>query len=155
MSELKPGCPKVTGLISTTSIEIDADVSNLACIGEFIRENAELAGFNEKDVCAIELAVDEMVSNAIIHGYGEQGVGKVTVKAGVLKGGLMITIEEGGRDFDPFTMAEPDIEASLSDRKIGGLGLFLVKQIMDEFYFEKTEENTKRFYLLKRLSADN
>ncbi len=151
MAELKRGCPDIREHISSDTVEISADVKNLALVGEFIRTNAENAGFEEKVICALELAVDEIVSNAIIHGCEEHSEEKVVVKVDICSDVMVIMIEESGREFDPFEAEEPDIDADLEDRKIGGLGLFFVRQIMDEFYFEKGENRLKRFYMVKRI----
>ena len=128
---------------------INANTRYLAIIGDFVRSNAKIAGFGEMEACSIELALDEMVSNSIIHGYTGSLKGEIKVQIFLITNGIKIVFEERGREFNPFTTEEPDLDAPLSERKIDGLGLFIVKQIMDEIYFESPDDKLKRFTLIK------
>lgn len=132
-------------------MEIAARTCHLKTVGDFIRENAKTAGFSENEARSIELAVDELVSNAIIHGYRYNSGGKILIEAVVIAGGMMIILEEMGEKFDPSKIEDPDLEAPLKGRKMGGLGLFLVKRIMDEIYYESDANKVKRFTLIKRI----
>ena len=151
MNEIKQGSPALCDNSSTTCIEILADVKYLATVGEFIRNNAEIAGFSRQDADSIELALDELVSNAIDHGYENQSEGKVKITLGVDTDKITIILEESGRLFNPLNVKEPNKDAPIEERKIGGLGLFIVKDIMDEVYFDIIDDKIKRFTLIKKL----
>lgn len=148
-AEFKPGPAPETEYTLAASIVINADTRYLEIIGDFIRKNAKIAGFDDMEARSVELALDEMVSNSIIHGYTNISRGEIRVKVFIIDNGMKVVLEEAGKEFDPFSLDEPDLDASLSERKIGGLGLFIVKQIMDEIYYESTDDRLKKFTLIK------
>lgn len=140
--------PEIEKLKSAT-ITFDADTSYLELAGDFVRNNAMLAGLDEKNARSLELAVDEMVSNAILHGYKDDPEGVVVVTAVCTENGIVIILEEQGKKFNPIESSQPDLDAPLPERKIGGLGIFIVRKIADELYFEELSDNLKRFTLIK------
>jgi len=136
---------------SSSSITINAETANLELVGNFVWKNVVSAGFSEEEANSVELAVDEVVSNAIIHGYQNCPDGKITIETVQIPDGIVVVIEECGRSFNPLAVPEPDFHAPLEHRKIGGLGLFIVKKIADELYFELLPDKTKRFTLIKKI----
>jgi len=109
---------------------------NLAQIGEFVTRWAKKAGLDERAVYAVQMAVDEACSNIIEHAYGGENRGEIELCCQPLPDGLKITITDWGEPFDPQAVQEPNIHAPLEERGEGGLGLFLMKQLMDEVSFE-------------------
>ncbi|NQS99173.1 MAG: ATP-binding protein [candidate division Zixibacteria bacterium] len=148
-AEFKPGPSPVTEYSLAASMVINADTRYLEIIGDFIRKNAIIAGFADMEARSIELAIDEMVSNSIIHGYTNELGGEIRVQVFIIDNGMKVVLEEAGKEFDPFATKEPDLDAPLSERKIGGLGLFIVKKIMDEIYYESAADRLKKFTLIK------
>jgi anti-sigma regulatory factor (Ser/Thr protein kinase) len=146
--QLSPPPPCSEG--SEKSLQIDAKTSNLASVDVFIYEQALSAGFKDNEAKTLELAIDEMVSNAIIHGYDGNPEGQIKICFIKYREGIRIVVEDRGKMFDPSKAHEPDLEAPLQERSIGGLGLFIAKQIMDEIYFEVVGKQLKRFTLVKR-----
>ncbi len=136
--------------ISSIFLEIGADTAHLEAIGDIIRKTSRAAGFKENEVRALELAVDELVSNAIVHGYKRNPEGRIALKISIIKNGIVIVLEEQGRVFDPLKIAEPNLNARLIERKIGGLGLYIMRKIVDVIYYQYLENKTKRFTLVKR-----
>ena len=101
---------------------------------EAFLEQAEVparAGFN------LNLAVDEFVSNAINHGYPDGRSGEIVVQATHEGDRLEVTLSDDGDAFDPLTAPEPDIDASIEDRRIGGLGVHLVRKLADAFSYRR------------------
>lgn len=150
-AEIQPGPVPKAQIQLSSSIIICTDTRLLEVVGDFVRKNALIAGFNDIDSRSIELAIDEMVSNAIIHGYSCAKGEKVSITINILNDGLMIILEEKGKQFDPFSAKDPEFNVPLAERKIGGLGLYIVKQIMDEIYYEYYDDKRKRFTLIKRI----
>jgi len=147
-------CPSpALEILSAASLTIGAETCFLEIVGDFVRKSAMLCGHDEKTARTIELAVDEMVSNAIIHGYKYKPSEKVKIDALRIQDGLVIVLEEKGEKFDPITSFNPDINSPLSDRRIGGLGLFIVRKIADELYYEELPDNLKRFTFIKRIAV--
>ena len=87
----------------------------------------------------INLAVEEAVANVMNYAYPKDTVGEVRVDASVADGLLTITITDSGTPFDPTQKEDPDINLPAEERPIGGLGILLVKQIMDTVTYQHAE----------------
>ena len=90
-------------------------------------------------VMSLNLALEEAVTNVVLYAYPEGQSGKVDIQASMKGRLLTFVISDAGVPFDPTTeVAEADITLSVEDRPIGGLGVFLVKQIMDTVSYQRT-----------------
>jgi serine/threonine-protein kinase RsbW len=114
-------------------------VESLSDIGTFIAEAAQAAGFDEMKVYRIQLAVDEACSNIIEHAYGGEGEGEIECTCSIRETGLTIILRDFGAPFNPNRIPQPDLGAPLEERTAGGLGLYLMYQIMDTVQFEFDE----------------
>jgi serine/threonine-protein kinase RsbW len=105
-------------------------------IRDYVGQKARKAGFTDKDVYSIQLATDEAASNIIEHAYA--GLPKATIELTCVfeKNKLIITLIDHGKSFDITRVDEPDLKADLSERKIGGLGIYLMRNLMDEVRYE-------------------
>jgi anti-sigma regulatory factor (Ser/Thr protein kinase) len=148
--EIKLSAPPPCAEGALHTLQIEARTRNLAMVDEFIYQQSLSAGFAENEAKSLELAIDEIVSNSILHAYDGNPQGKIDIRFVLLEQEIRIIVEDRGKIFDPSKMREPDMEATLLDRPIGGLGLFIAKQIMDEVYFEIIDNELKRFTLVKR-----
>lgn len=119
-------------------------------IREFVAGIAREAGFTEKEVYSIQLATDEAASNIIEHAY--QGVknGQIEISCKFQNSSLTITLRDWGKLFDPSKVAQPNLKADLSDRKIGGLGIYLMRKLMDEVRYESSPISGNVLTLVKR-----
>jgi serine/threonine-protein kinase RsbW len=127
-----------------------ARYENLAAIDQFVAEAAECAGFDSCTVYQVQLAVDEACSNIIKHAYGGEGRGVIECSRRVQDGDLTVVLRDDGQPFDPESVPEPDIEANLEERAAGGLGLYFIRQIMDEVTFTFDSEAGNVLTLVKR-----
>jgi serine/threonine-protein kinase RsbW len=109
---------------------------SLAKISAFVVRAAKAAGLGSAAVYAVEMAVDEACTNIIEHAYGGEGLGDIECTCRVDTYGLTVALRDRGHPFDPSGVSEPDINASLEERKEGGLGLYLMRKLMDEVHFE-------------------
>lgn len=118
----------------------------VAAVAGLIEENA-LA----PDIAyALELAIDELVTNAISYGYPEGGGGTVTIEVAVESDLILLIMRDDGIAFDPLKQSpEPTLEGSVEDRPIGGLGLHLVEAMMDEVSYER-RDGENRLTCIKR-----
>lgn len=114
-------------------------------VGGIAREN----NFNDRDVYNIQLATDEAASNIIEHAYDGISGGQIELSCGVEKDTIKITLKDRGIPFDPSAVPMPDLKADLSDRQIGGLGIFLMRKLMDEVHYE-SKPNGNLLTMLKR-----
>ena len=113
-----------------------AQFEYLDAIREFAAEAARLAAMDDKGIYNIQLAVDEAASNIIEHAYEGISDGQIEISLDVTYSALRVILRDNGKRFDPDETAEPDVDAELEDRAIGGLGLFFMRKLMDEVRFE-------------------
>ncbi len=109
---------------------------SLAKISDFIKKHARSYGYEGFSLYTIETAVDEACSNIIEHAYGEEGKGDIQITLDRIDSGLKITIIDNGQPFDPATVKKPNLNGLLAEREAHGLGLYMMKQWMDEVHFE-------------------
>ena len=112
-------------------------------IREFVGDIARNSGFSDKEVYNIQLATDEAASNVIEHAYEGVSDGLIEISCGVQSSYIKIILVDHGESFDPSDVPAPDLKADLSERKIGGLGIFLMRKLMDEVHY-KTESGKNR-----------
>jgi serine/threonine-protein kinase RsbW len=108
---------------------------NLAVIGDFVRQIANKAGFESFAVYSIEMAVDEACSNIIEHAYGGEGKGEIHCTCSVGEDSLTIILKDQGKSFDPSKIPQPNLGNNLDERQANGLGLYFIRQWMDEVRF--------------------
>jgi serine/threonine-protein kinase RsbW len=108
---------------------------SLAKIGDFVRHIAQTAGFEKFAVYSIEMAVDEACSNIIEHAYGGEGVGDIRCTCALTEGSLTITLSDRGKSFDPSAVPPPNLSDDIDARQAHGLGLYFIRQWMDEVNF--------------------
>ncbi len=104
-------------------------------IREFVGKKARSSGFSEKDVYSIQLAADEAASNVIEHAYAGKSNGKIELTCDFKNNLLIITLMDHGKSFDPSEVKAPDLKANLFDRQIGGLGIYLMRTLMDDIQY--------------------
>lgn len=121
----------------TTEFElcVTSKLDNLVQIAEFVSGLAASWGMHDDDVFAVQMAVDEACTNSIEHAYGGRDDGQVHVCCFVEDDEFVVRITDFGESFDPTSVAPPDIDAPLEEREIGGLGLFLMRKLMDSVEF--------------------
>ena len=106
-------------------------LSSLAKIACFVATAANAAGLDDRAAYAVQMAVDEACSNIIEHAYGEQNRGDIACEYKVTDESLVITLRDQGRPFDPTAIADPELDARIEQRPLGGLGVYLMRQLVD------------------------
>ena len=119
-------------------------------IRDFVGDVAREGGFDEKDVYNIQLATDEAASNIIEHAYEGVTTGVLDLTCGMEKDAIRIVLIDYGESFDPSVIPLPDLKADLSERKIGGLGIFLMRKLMDEVHYEPRKDKSNVLTMIKR-----
>jgi anti-sigma regulatory factor (Ser/Thr protein kinase) len=132
------------------SVRFAAKFEFLDEIREFVGEIARQGGFSDKDVYNIQLATDEAASNMIEHSYENIPDGVIDLSCGMEGDQIRITLIDYGEPFDPSVIPLPDLKADLSDRKIGGLGIFLMRKLMDEVHYEPKPDKSNILTMIKR-----
>lgn len=108
---------------------------SLARIGGFVRKIALDAGFENFAIYSIELAVDEACSNIIEHAYQGEGKGNIRCTCSANETMLTIILRDKGLSFDPSNIHQPNLSHNLNEREAHGLGLYFIRQWMDEVKF--------------------
>lgn len=130
-----------------------ADLGHLAAIRRFVGESGRSLGADEAAIRDLELAVDEICSNSIRHGYGaKEGQLEITVER--VGHSIKVVVRDWGRAFDPGQIPVPDPAVPLEDRSLGGLGLFLVHQVMDEVRFEFNDSKGNSVTVFRKLNRE-
>jgi serine/threonine-protein kinase RsbW len=127
-----------------------AKFDQLEAIREFVAQAAQDAGLEDPDVYSVELCADEACSNIIEHAYhGDEG-GDIECTCDSNEDELIIIIRDHGKPFDPANVSAPDLNANLKHRQVGGLGVFLMKKLMDDVHFEQLGESGNVLTMIKR-----
>ena len=132
------------------TVQFAAKFEYLDEIREFVGDIARDSGFSEKDVYNIQLATDEAASNIIEHAYEKVSDGILELTCGVRDEQITIVLIDRGESFDPSEIPLPDLKADLSNRKIGGLGIFLMRKLMDEVHYEAKPDKSNVLTMTKR-----
>lgn len=135
---------------TTQTLTYPGRFDSLAAIAEFVTEAAETAGLDAHAVYAVQMAVDEACSNIIEHAYGGEGRGDIECTCRTNDDGLTVILRDYGCSFDPACVPEPDTHCCLEERDESGLGLYFIRQLMDEVRFECTSDAGNVLTLVKR-----
>ncbi|MBR4808773.1 MAG: SpoIIE family protein phosphatase [Bacteroidales bacterium] len=113
------------------------DIAQIALLPEFVELAVKDSKMDPIMTDSMNLALEEAVTNVILYAYPEGTEGKVRIDASAGENALAFTITDYGKAFDPTAREEVDINASLEDRPVGGLGIHLVRTIMDSVRYER------------------
>ncbi|MEH6549839.1 MAG: SpoIIE family protein phosphatase [Pseudomonadales bacterium] len=119
-------------------------------VNDTFNDFAELCEIPMKISLKVNMVFDELLSNVISYAYGDEESHDIEVAMDSVGGRLSISISDDGLPFNPFTRVDPDTALSLEDRDIGGLGIHLVKKVMDEVTYQR-RHNRNIVTLIKNL----
>lgn len=122
-------------------------------LADFLKEASVEAGLSSKAAYRLQLAVDEVVTNIIVHGYEEAGLqGNVDLQADMDDQSLTITVEDTAAQFDPTQQKEPEgLDAPLEARNVGGLGVYLALKAVDQFTYERVGDRNRSRFVMSRI----
>jgi serine/threonine-protein kinase RsbW len=136
----------------TAQRTVPADASQLGVLNQFLREFWTTAGLAPDRMGSFELALEEIFLNIVMHGSRPGTTPRVLVSLELGTDGVTMTIEDDGPQFDPLTLTLPDVTASLADRKVGGLGVHLVRNLMDTVSYARVA-GRNQLRMARRLDA--
>jgi serine/threonine-protein kinase RsbW len=131
-------------------LRLPALLENVPRAIDCVTESAKEAGFADRELHQIQVAVDEACANVVEHAYKGQSPGIMEISCHQQENSLVIQVRDWGNSFDPDAVAEPDTEAPLEERPLGGLGLFLIRQFVDEAHFAFDPELGNVLTMVKR-----
>jgi len=133
---------------NTYSFELRSDLSELDSLCENLETFGKKFGFSKKLIFEINLALDELFTNIISYGFKDdkEHIVRVTLTPG--NDELCLCIEDDGKPFNPIEFETPDVSCSVEECKIGGLGIHIMKKLMDEICYERCHK--KNMLTLKK-----
>ena len=117
-------------------LTLDNDIQQIPQLASFVDTVAEEAGIDFSEAMPLNLALEEAVVNVMQYAYPKGTYGTVTIEALFNKEQLRFIISDAGTPFDPTAKEDVDISLEVVDREIGGLGIHLIRQIMDDISYE-------------------
>lgn len=123
----------------SVAIHLDNRLSELDKLADAVERFGEANGFSPRTIYQIRLVLDELLTNVISYGYRDQRKHEIGVAMRLADGLLTIRLEDDATAFNPVEAGKPDLECPVEERRIGGLGIHLVKKIMDQVEYERKE----------------
>jgi serine/threonine-protein kinase RsbW len=128
-------------------------VDSLDSLRDYVGELSQQAGLAKKPTYALKLAIDEIATNIILYGYQRVGIeADVVVLSEITEAALTVILEDVAAPFDPLAKELPDADylaKSLEDREIGGLGIFLTVNGVDDFSYEYADGKNRNKFVMK------
>ena len=132
---------------SHVSFAIPAELGQIPNVSDEIEQCMKTHGWEENAILDVQLAVEEAVTNTVLHGY-EGTSGTIAIRIETSPHHISVELADDAPAFNPLSVPEPDTSADLDDREIGGLGIFLIRQVMDEVSYRY--ENDKNILVLEK-----
>jgi len=129
---------------------VPASHESIERVCDFVGQAAESAGLDDDAIFHVQLAVDEACANIVEHAYGGEGKGNIRVCCGVNDASFVVRLEDQGAPFDPDDVPAPDLPAIPGELRVGGLGLHLMRKLMDRVVF-RFHRDRNELVMCKRL----
>jgi len=138
--------------MSQQSLTVPGVIESLGSVMEYVMNVGDEARLSKKAFYNLRLAIEELVTNIVLHGYQEAGLqGDITLRTHVDSHVLRIVIEDTGVAFDPKEHTTPkSLEQSLEDREVGGLGVFLALNNVDDYQYSRVEGRNRSVITFQR-----
>jgi anti-sigma regulatory factor (Ser/Thr protein kinase) len=138
------------------SLEIKADLDNLGRVRDFIEASLEASGLDQDSAGELLLAIDEAVSNIIMHGFKSSPDGHIELEVKQQPEALLVHIRDNAPLFDPTRGSNPHLEISPLEREApGGFGVFLLNHLVDNIAYRVTEDGRNELTMLKKCRIHN
>lgn len=133
-------------------LTLPGTLDSLEAIAEFATQAAAAAGLDEETSYHLRLAVDEIATNIIAHGYAARGTqGELELWVGIEEKTLTIYIEDTGPPYNPSQYQRPDdLALPLDQRRVGGLGVYLAMRSVDKFLYERVGNRNRHTLIMNR-----
>lgn len=131
-------------------LTMNADINEIPRISAALDQAMQVHSFSSEEILDTQLAVEEAVTNVIMHGYDGRA-GEIHILCTASRGIIEIQIEDTAPPFNPLSVPDPDFTADIQDRRIGGLGIFLIRRVMDDVMY-RNDQGKNILVLVKRKS---
>jgi sigma-B regulation protein RsbU (phosphoserine phosphatase) len=132
------------------TLRLGTDASEVSRADEWLSAFCREAGVSAEASDDLRLALEETLANVARHGYEDAGSGEIEVRVGLAGERVRLEVRDRARPFNPLEAAPPDLEPPLDERPIGGLGVHLLRRLMDRVDYTR-EEGENRLVLERRL----
>lgn len=117
--------------------EFEAQIENLEQVNDFLVRGLDKDILRQTVLFDLKLAIEEIFTNIVRHGLKKEQIATVTIQLRIDEESVQVEICDTGKAFNPLTTADPDLDVPLEERKLGGMGIFLVKQLMDHVNYRR------------------
>jgi serine/threonine-protein kinase RsbW len=138
-----------SGIDMPSRLSVPAELSNLAAIRCFVDDVASALGCDHDAIDDMILAVDEHATNIIVHGYCRQP-GSIEVEVEKKGKSLVVRVRDRAPFFDPTEVPPPDLTVPLEQRRLGGLGIHLIRNSVDRMSYRVTANGSNELTLAKQ-----
>ncbi len=135
-------------------LKVKSRTDNLSKIRDFISSNAAEAGIPSDSIDNIMLAVDEACTNIIRHAYKSFPDGEIVIKIKYDDNTFTIIIVDYGNTFDPTAVPKPDLKKYYQEHKVGGLGMYLMRTLMDDVEYTSIPGKYNQVMLSKKIKGN-
>lgn len=130
------------------TIRLRAEVPEVERLNRLVRQFGELHEIPNRTMYAIHLTLDELVSNVVLHAFDDPIGQEIVVRIEIGANEFHAAVEDTGREFDPLKAPPPNLDAPLAERQLGGLGIHIVRSLMDEVRYQR--ENGKNLLTVRK-----
>ena len=135
----------------TISIELKNNFSEIERLIQIVTEFGEVNNLPPNVLFAVSLALDEILTNVISYGYKDDNEHLIIIRFSLKDEELIAEVEDDGQPFNPLGAPEPDTDKPLQERQIGGLGIHLVRNLMDKLEYRRQEN--RNILVMKKKTA--
>lgn len=140
----------MTNSDTSHTLTVQASTDHLAQVRSFVANEAQSFGFGKQQVKDIQLAVDEAFTNIIEHAYKYNASQTVQISLDYKDDSFCITLTDTGRSFSLNNYQEPDVKKRIREKKRGGVGVYLIRKLMDDVTYHQNGGTNEICMLKKR-----
>ncbi|WP_168735325.1 ATP-binding protein [Pseudothauera rhizosphaerae] len=118
---------------------LSTDLGAIPALADAFAEWAEEAGVAAGTVFQVNLALEELITNVILHGLGPGAPGRISLRVRRQDDVLEMELRDDAPPFDPFQLPPPVLTQGIEEREVGGLGVHFVRTLMDEWHYARED----------------
>lgn len=131
------------------TLRLRNDPAELSQLAEILETFGEQAGLSTPIILTLNLVLEELFTNVVSYGYDDTATHEIEIHLKAVDGVVEVELRDDGRPFNPLNIPPPPLTAELVDRPVGGLGVYLARQLMDEVHY-RYEDGRNHLLLTKR-----
>ena len=125
------------------SFKLKNDISELKILCQHLNHFGQVSGLSDALISEIYICLDELFTNIVLYGFKDDLEHTIMFRINLNGNALILNIEDNGIPFNPLITKEPEFPVDINQAKIGGLGIYIVKKLMDDIWYERKRGNNK------------